>query len=432
MKQLSNSKIKLTIGILVSNHIKYIRKGMESIKPILNSIPSELIVVDTVGPENSDGSLEVVKEYTDKIYHFDWIDDFSAARNIAIDHAQGDWFMYFDDDEYFDDVTEIIDFFRSGECDGYNYAQYYTGDYRTQKDFSKNVAQRMIRRTQNTRFVGSIHESFNEIFAPGKQFEVFTHHFGYLFETEAEREKKKERNIRLLEKELKTKGYNFRTCAHIVSQMMDNPLEAAKKSTEYIKILGDPKEIKNNYLGQFMLITNFRFMAEWSIIDVLIPLYEELIESNPLSEATRLVMCQILSCVAYVQKRYDIALRFVKDYLKLYEWLLSHEEEKIEQLVFDYFTFLDEKHVCKIYAIGVVCEAYLGNYEEAYVFIKRLGYAYCNEIPELKITVDRVLKEIKNSSDVIEYYRYFYKDEFFDRRELKRFLPYAVQNRLQG
>ncbi len=107
------SDIKLTIGILVSNHIKYIRKSLNAIQPLLKAIPSELIVVDTVGPENSDGSLDVVKEYTDKIYHFDWINDFSAARNVALKNAKGEWFMYFDDDEYFDDVTEFIYFFNT-------------------------------------------------------------------------------------------------------------------------------------------------------------------------------------------------------------------------------------------------------------------------------------------------------------------------------
>ena len=62
----------LTISLLVSNRIDTIKKCMESIRPLLEQVPSELIVVDTVGEENSDGSLAIAREYTDKIIPFDW------------------------------------------------------------------------------------------------------------------------------------------------------------------------------------------------------------------------------------------------------------------------------------------------------------------------------------------------------------------------
>jgi hypothetical protein len=66
-----NSKIKLTIGILVSNRVEYIEKVLLAINPLLDSIPSELIIVDTVGEEKTDGSIEVAKRFTDKIYRFE-------------------------------------------------------------------------------------------------------------------------------------------------------------------------------------------------------------------------------------------------------------------------------------------------------------------------------------------------------------------------
>ena len=77
------SPVKLSISLLVSNRIGSIRKCMDSLKLLLDAIPSELIAVDTVGEENSDGSLAVVREYTDQIVHFDWTGDFSEARNAG-------------------------------------------------------------------------------------------------------------------------------------------------------------------------------------------------------------------------------------------------------------------------------------------------------------------------------------------------------------
>ena len=97
----NSSKPIVTISLLVSNRKDTIRKCLDSIRPLLEAVPSELIVVDTVGPKNSDGSLEIAKEYTEKIVHFDWCNDFAAARNAGLKHAKGEWFLFIDDDECF-------------------------------------------------------------------------------------------------------------------------------------------------------------------------------------------------------------------------------------------------------------------------------------------------------------------------------------------
>ena len=64
------NKPLLSISILVSNRMDTIRKCMESIKPLLDGFPCELIAIDTVG-EKTDGSIDVVREYTDKVYYFE-------------------------------------------------------------------------------------------------------------------------------------------------------------------------------------------------------------------------------------------------------------------------------------------------------------------------------------------------------------------------
>ena len=86
------SDIKLTVGILVSNRKQYIRNVMEALQPLLRAIPSELIIVDTKGAD-SDGSIDIVREYTDKIYPFTWCNDFAVARNVCLEHARGEWFL---------------------------------------------------------------------------------------------------------------------------------------------------------------------------------------------------------------------------------------------------------------------------------------------------------------------------------------------------
>ena len=42
-------------------------------------IADEIVIVDT---GSVDKTVEIAEKYTNRIYHFDWIDDFAAARNF--------------------------------------------------------------------------------------------------------------------------------------------------------------------------------------------------------------------------------------------------------------------------------------------------------------------------------------------------------------
>lgn len=56
----------------------------------------EIIIVDT---GSSDRTIEIAKQFTGRVYKFEWIDDFSAARNFAFSKATGDYIMWLDADD---------------------------------------------------------------------------------------------------------------------------------------------------------------------------------------------------------------------------------------------------------------------------------------------------------------------------------------------
>ena len=113
-------KLQLTISLLVSDRRETLKRCLDSIVPLLNEINSELIVVFT---GKDPAVLEIVKQYTSRIIPFTWCDDFSKARNAGLTEAGGEWFLYLDDDEWFENVSEIVEFFKSGEYRNYDTAQ---------------------------------------------------------------------------------------------------------------------------------------------------------------------------------------------------------------------------------------------------------------------------------------------------------------------
>ena len=104
---MQESNILLSISLLVSGR-KETKKCLDSLRPLLDQIPSELILTDTGCDAETRALLE---QYTDHILEFEWCKDFSKARNVGLKAARGEWFLYLDDDEWFEDTTEIVDFF---------------------------------------------------------------------------------------------------------------------------------------------------------------------------------------------------------------------------------------------------------------------------------------------------------------------------------
>ncbi|MBD8499923.1 glycosyltransferase family 2 protein [Paenibacillus arenosi] len=85
----------ITLCVIVRDEEDVLRRCLQSAKDLV----AQIIVVDT---GSTDASPAIAKECGASVYHFEWQDDFSAARNAAIDKAEQPWILMLDADEIID------------------------------------------------------------------------------------------------------------------------------------------------------------------------------------------------------------------------------------------------------------------------------------------------------------------------------------------
>lgn len=82
----------LGLSMIVKNESEVLSRVLDGIKDVVD----EIVIVDT---GSTDSTVEIARRYTDKVYTFDWINDFSAARNFALSKVTTDYWIWLDADD---------------------------------------------------------------------------------------------------------------------------------------------------------------------------------------------------------------------------------------------------------------------------------------------------------------------------------------------
>lgn len=208
IKQLNllSSELKaptLSLCIITKDEEKNIARCINSVKDIVD----EIVVVDT---GSKDKTVEIAESLGARIIHTKWEDDFSKARNTAIDNAKCDWILFLDADEVVkkEDVGKIRPLLEDDTVEAYmfkfiNYGGASISSGRT--DIHYNF--KLFRNNGKLRYVYPVHENLRNVVDKRdliyKDSGITILHYGYLNETRIEKNKT-QRYINMISKYLMT------------------------------------------------------------------------------------------------------------------------------------------------------------------------------------------------------------------------------------
>jgi len=240
-------------------------KNIETALRWAKDIAFEQIVVDT---GSTDRTVELAEKMGAKVYHFEWIDDFSAAKNFAMDKAKGNWIAILDADEYMpeEDAVELMALLKKIQAGSESIKQYdsincswvHLDDMG--KAFSVITQQRIFQNRPDLRYEGTIHETVRIKNRHYSAEHLKIMHTGYA-QTVYNATGKRDRNIRLLKSELERNPSNPNTMLYLADSIKAGGTEESYAEAEslYLRALASqqPAEPGIKRLAYDFLIPRF-------------------------------------------------------------------------------------------------------------------------------------------------------------------------------
>lgn len=148
--------VTISVCMIVKDEEKVLRRCLESLK----GLADEIIIVDT---GSSDSTKQIAAEYTDKIYDFKWVHDFSAARNYSFTKAVMDYIYVADADEVIDEENRqrflLLKQELLPEIDIVQMKYANQLAYNTTYNYNEEYRPKLYKRLRSFRWTDPVHES---------------------------------------------------------------------------------------------------------------------------------------------------------------------------------------------------------------------------------------------------------------------------------
>ncbi|WP_267666403.1 transcriptional anti-repressor GmaR [Listeria innocua] len=224
----------ISICMIVKNEAHILRQSLASFR----KFTEEIIIVDT---GSTDDTKEIAKEFTDFVYDFEWTGNFSDARNFAAKHATGKWILAIDADECLEEESyRKLEKQLKSPIEPIQMAQIISFTGEKGRVTTTNQMARVYKNDGTICFRGVIHEQLEAVDKHAIEAglaEVKIYHYGYMSEI-VEKQDKSDRNLRLLEKEVKNNKNSGFVHFNIGQEMnrLGNKKEALKEFSEAFRL----------------------------------------------------------------------------------------------------------------------------------------------------------------------------------------------------
>lgn len=204
--------VNISLCMIVKNEEKVLERCLHSVKDLVD----EIIIVDT---GSTDRTKEIAKQFTNEIFDFQWIDDFSAARNFAFKQATKDYIFWLDADDILleEDQTKFQKLKEnlSPDVDAVSMFYHIAFDEFHNPTFSFR-RNRLVRRDKNFVWKGVVHEFLD---VSGNIFEsdiAITHR-------KVKESRRSDQNLKIYEKQLaQGKVFTSREQFYYSNELKDN------------------------------------------------------------------------------------------------------------------------------------------------------------------------------------------------------------------
>ena len=273
--------LKISACVITKNEEFNIIKWLNCMKKIAD----EMILVDT---GSNDNTVNIAKKYGAITYEINWENDFSVAKNFAIDKATGEWIVFLDADEYF--TNESIDHVRkyifeadSKKMDAIICKIVNINEDENCKVISSFYNLRIFKNHSSLRYKNKVHEMLTkngELKLLQVVNDVEIYHTGY---STGRIKKKLERNLKILLDEIDEFGekswqYGFLTDCYYGLKDYENAIKYAKLAiNSEVRLAGQENNVYRRLIDSMMAIGT-DYVELLSTVDKAIILYPQLPE----------------------------------------------------------------------------------------------------------------------------------------------------------
>ncbi|MDR2939372.1 MAG: glycosyltransferase family 2 protein, partial [Clostridiales bacterium] len=218
--------IEISLCMIVKDEEGNLGNCLKSIDGIFD----EINIIDT---GSNDRTVEIARQYTDRVYFYKWGDDFAAARNFSFSKATREYIMWLDADDVITpgNVLKLKKLKKILSRDIMYVSMYYYYSFDEKgRPLLTHKRDRIVKRSAGFLWIGAIHE-YIDVSGKGLVVDIYVNH-------NAGRGKgSHKRNFKILDKLIKSGNKDIRIIRYYAIGLFDEG--DYDKALEYMNIFID-------------------------------------------------------------------------------------------------------------------------------------------------------------------------------------------------